>query len=90
MANSEAIAVRLLHGSEAVPPEKFDPGDDDRGSPDHRIERLQGLLLAVPLRPFDRELQVGFDRPEIDALGVTSWHERVTIVWHGIVMPEDG
>ena len=39
-------APKDLHGSETVPPEKFDPGDDDRGTPDHHIEWLEGLLLA--------------------------------------------
>jgi len=23
-----------------------------------------------------------FDRSEIDVLGITSWHQRVVIVWH--------
>jgi hypothetical protein len=60
--------------SNAVPPEKLDPRDDDRGTTDHRIKRLEGLLLAEPRDPFDQELQVGLDRTEIDVLGVTSRH----------------
>jgi hypothetical protein len=59
MANSEAIAVRLQKtciGSRAVPPEKLDPGDDDSGAPDHRVERFEGLLLAEPRDLFDQEL----------------------------------
>ena len=36
-----------------VPPEKPDPGDDDRGAPDHRVEWLEGLLSAEPGDPFD-------------------------------------
>jgi hypothetical protein len=75
MANSEAIAVRLQKtcmGSETVPPEKLDPQDDDPGTTNHHVERFQGLLLAgrEPRDPFDQELQVGLDRPEIDVLGV--------------------
>ena len=62
-----------------MPPKQLDPCDDDRGAPDHRIERLEGLLPAVPLKPLDQELQVGLDRREIDVL---SWHEWVVIVWH--------
>ena len=45
-----------------MPPKQLDPCDDDRGAPDHRIERLEGLLPAVPLKPLDQELQVGLDR----------------------------
>ena len=52
-----------------MPPEKLDPGDDDRGTPDHRVKRLQGLHLAEPLRPFDQELQVGLNSTEIDVFG---------------------
>jgi hypothetical protein len=73
MANSEAIAVRApkdLHGSEAVPPEKLDPGDDDRGASNHRVERVEGLLLAEPRDPFDQELQVGLNGTEIDVSGL--------------------
>ena len=65
-----------------MPPKQLDPCDDDRGAPDHRIERLEGLLPAVPLKPLDQELQVGLDRREIDVLGIPSWHEWVVIVWH--------
>jgi hypothetical protein len=74
--------------SKAVPPEKLDPGDDHRGTPDHRVERLEGLLLAEPSDPFDEELQVGLNGTEIDVLGITSWHEGAVIVWHRDVMPE--
>ena len=49
-----------------MPPKDLDPGDDDRGTPDHRVERLESLLLADPLRAFDQELKVGLYRPEID------------------------
>ena len=66
-----------------MPPEKLDPGDDDRRTPDHRIERLQSLLLAEPRDPLDQDLQIGLDRPEIDVLGITSRHGWVVIVWHG-------
>jgi len=75
-----------LHGLEAMPPEQFDPRDHDGGAADHRVERLQGLLLAEPGDPLDQELQVGLDRPEIDVLGVTSRQEGVVIVCHGDVM----
>jgi hypothetical protein len=47
-----------------VPPEQFKPSDDDRGTPDHRIDGLQGLLLAEPLAPLDQEFQVGLNRSE--------------------------
>ena len=43
-------APKNLHESETVPPKQFDPGDDDRGAPDHRVERLEGLLLRVGRR----------------------------------------
>jgi hypothetical protein len=65
-------------------PEKLDPGDDDRGARDHRVKRLEGLLLAEPRDRFDQGLQVGLDRPEIDVLGITSRHQRVVIVCHGM------
>ena len=55
-------------------PEKLDPGDDDRRTPDHRIERFEGLLLAEPLRPLDQELKVGLNGTEIDVLGLLSRH----------------
>ena len=55
-----------------MPPEKLNPGDDDRGTPDHCIERLEGLLLAEPRKPFDQELQVGFNRTEINVFGIPS------------------
>jgi hypothetical protein len=66
-----------------VPQEKLDPGDDDRGAPNHCVERLEGLLLAEPRDPFDQELQVGLNGTEIDVLRVTSWHQWVMIVWRG-------
>ena len=62
-----------------MPTEKLDPRDDDRGTPDHRVERLEGLLLAEPL---DQEFQVGLDRPEIDVFRVTSRQGWVVIIWH--------
>jgi hypothetical protein len=65
-----------------MPPENLDPGNNDRGAPDHRVERLERLLPAEPLDPLYEELQVGFDRGEIDVLGITSWHEWMVIVWH--------
>jgi hypothetical protein len=37
-----------------------------------------------PLDPFDEELQVCFNSPEIDVLGIASWHQGVEIVWHAI------
>jgi hypothetical protein len=76
--------------SQAMPPEKLDPGDDDRGAPDHRVKRLEGLLLAEPGDPFDQELQVGLNGSEIDVLRVTSWYQWVMIVWHDDVMPDHG
>jgi hypothetical protein len=36
------------------------------------------------------EFQVDLDRSEIDVLEVTPWHQRVVIVWHSDMMPEDG
>ena|SRR6516162_5243368 len=68
--------------SKKMPTEKLDPRDDDRGTPDHRVERLEGLLLAEPLNPLDQEFQVGLDRTEIDVLAITSWHGWVVVVWH--------
>jgi hypothetical protein len=67
--------------------EKLDPGDDESGTPDHHVERLKGLLLAgrEPCDSLDQELQIGFDRPEIDILRITPWHQRVVIIWHGDV-----
>ena len=67
-----------------MPPEKLDPGDDDRRTPDHRIERLQSLLPAEPRDPLDQDLQIGLDRPEIDVLGITSRHQGMVIDWHEI------
>jgi len=58
-----------------VPPEKLDPGNDDRGAPDHRVKRLEGLLLTVPLDPLYEELQVGLNGTEIDVLRVKSRHQ---------------
>jgi hypothetical protein len=55
-----------------VPPEQLDPGDDDRGTPDHRVERLEGLLLAEPRDPLDQELQVCLSGTEIDVRGLAS------------------
>jgi hypothetical protein len=73
-----------------VPPKQFEPRDDDRGAPDRRVERLEGLLLAEPRDPLNQELQVGLDCAEIDVLWITSWHQGVVIVWHEDVMPDDG
>ena len=67
-----------------MPPENLDPRDDDTGAPDHRVERLEGLLLAEPRDPLDQELQVDLDRTEIDVLGITPGHEWVVMVWHAI------
>jgi len=64
-----------------VPPKQFDPGDDDRGAPDHRVERLEGLLLAEPREPLDQELKIGLYGTVIDVLGITSRrHYGVVIV----------
>ena len=63
-------------------PENLDPRDDDRGTPDHRVDRLEGLLLAEPLKPLGQELQVGLNATEIDVLGISSWHRGMVIVWH--------
>lgn len=63
-----------------MPPEKFDPRDDDRGA-DHRVEWLEGLLLAEPRDLLDQELEIGLDRTEIDVLGITSRHGWVVIIW---------
>ena len=65
-------------------PKQFDPGDDDRGTPDHRVKRLQGLFLAEPLAPLDQELKVGLDGTEIDVLGIPPWQGWVVIVWHSV------
>ena len=70
--------------SQAVPPEKLDPGDDDRGTPDHRIKRLEGLFLAEPRDLFDLELKIGLDRPEIDVFRIPPWHRGMVIIWHVI------
>jgi hypothetical protein len=74
-------------GLEAVPPEKLEPGDDDRGAPDHRVERLEGLLLAEPRDLLDQEFKVGLDRSEID--GITSWLHWAVFVWHSGGMPDE-
>jgi hypothetical protein len=58
---------------QAMPPENLEPSDDDRGAPDHRVERLEGLLLAEPRDLLHQERKVGLDRSEIDVLGITSW-----------------
>jgi hypothetical protein len=65
-----------------VSPEKLDPGDDDGGTPNHRIKRLESLFLTEPRDSFDQELKVGLDGTEIDVLGLASRHQRVEIVWH--------
>ena len=65
-----------------MPPEKLDPQDDEPGTTHDHIERLQCLLFAEPLRPFDQELQVGLDGREIDVLGVTSRQDRWGSIWH--------
>ena len=75
--------VPSVRFSQADPPEQLDPGDDDRGTPDHRIDGLQRLLPAEPLDPFDQELKIGLYSTEIDVLGITSRHWRMVIVWHG-------
>jgi hypothetical protein len=67
-----------------MPPEQLDPRDDQAGTPDHRIERSQGLLSAEPLDPLYEEFEIGFDRTEIDVLSVMLWHGWVVIVWHAI------
>jgi hypothetical protein len=84
IANSEASneAPKDLHGSEAVPPKQFNPGNDDRRTPGHCVERLERLFPAKPLEPLDQEFEIGLDRTEIDVLGITSRHEWVVIVWH--------
>ena len=81
-----------MHGSEAVPPKKLNPGNDGRGASDHCVERLERLLLASrELRdPLDQEFEVGLDAPEIDPLWIRSSIEGVVIVWHGDLMPEHG
>jgi hypothetical protein len=43
-------ALENLRGSQAVPPETLDPGDDDCDTPDHRVKRLKRLPFAEPLR----------------------------------------
>ena len=70
--------------SQAVPPKQFDPRDDDSGTPDHHVERLEGLLPAEPLDPLYEEFEIGLDRTVIDVLGITTWHRRVVVVWHEI------
>jgi hypothetical protein len=55
---------------------------NQRGAPDHRVERLEGLLSAVPLASLYKEIEIGLDRTEIDVLGVMSWYQGVVIVWH--------
>ena len=51
--------------------------DDDRGTPDNRVKRLESLLLAEPLDPLDQEPQIGLDGTEIDVFGITWWHGEV-------------
>jgi hypothetical protein len=77
-------ALRL--GLQANVPEKLDPGDDDRSTPDHRVERLEGLLLTrrkLP-QPLHDEFNLGLDRTEIDVLGGVrrGSHRVVVIVSH--------
>jgi len=60
----------MMGFSQAAPPEKADPGDDNRGTADHRVERLEGLLPAEPRDPFDQELQVGLNGTEIAVSGL--------------------
>jgi hypothetical protein len=54
-------------------------------SPTRTCDRTKARAApeAPALDQFDQELQVGFDRTEIDALGIPSWHEWVVIVWEG-------
>jgi hypothetical protein len=49
MADSKCYCHEVpkdLHGSEAAPPEKLDPGDDQPGTVDHYVEGFEGLLLT--------------------------------------------
>jgi hypothetical protein len=57
--------------SQAVPPEQLDPGDDDRGTADHRVDGF----LAEPLYPLDQELDIGLHPTEIYSFGITPWHQ---------------
>ena len=84
------MAQKDLHSSQAVPPEKLDPGDDDGSTPDHYIDRSEGLLLPEPLRPLDQELKIGLDRTVIDVFWITSRRGWVIIAWHAIDMPDQG
>jgi len=54
-------APKDLHGSQAVPPEKLHPQDDDPGTPNHRIDGFRACSLR-DRDLFDQELQVGLDR----------------------------
>ena len=45
------------------------------GTTDHRVDRLQGLLLAELRYPLDQELQVRLYGTKIDVLGITSRHQ---------------
>jgi hypothetical protein len=78
--------------SQAVPPKQLDPGDDQAGTPDHHIERLECLLLAgwESGDPFDQELDIALDAPEIDPLWIRSSIEGMVVVWHGRLMPHHG
>jgi len=69
-----------------VPPEQFEPQDDEPGTPDHHVERFEGLLLAGRESgdPFDHEFEVGLDGTEIDVLGIPARRRGMVIVWHGI------
>jgi hypothetical protein len=73
-----------LHGSQAVPPKKLYPRDDDRGTADHRVDGFECLLLAEPLYPLDQELDIGLHPTEIYSFGITPWHQGVVIIWHAI------
>ena len=89
MANSEAIAVRLQKicmAQKQCRQKSSISGDDDRCAPDHRVERLEGLLSAGRKfrDPFDQEFQVALDRTEIGVLGIRSSIEGVVIVSHAI------
>jgi hypothetical protein len=65
-----------------MPPKNLDPRNNDRGTPDHGVKRLECLLPTVPLDPLYKEFEIGLDRGDIDVLGISSWHGSVVIVWH--------
>ena len=70
--------------SNTVLAKHLDPGDDDRGTPDHRVEGSTGLLLAGSRDLFDQKFEIDVDRTEIDVLWIPWWHGWVVIVWHTI------